>query len=67
MYCDDAYGNIHNGSIIFNVRMHIDQMLNILLNGTPTVCSSIITKLNVYASNLLNLNASATMSYQLTH
>ena len=36
------FGNMHNGLIVFNVRMHAGQMLNILLNGTPAVSSSII-------------------------
>ena len=38
------FGNMHNGLIILNVRIHAGQMLNISLNGTPTVSSSIITK-----------------------
>ena len=43
MYCAMIhFGNMHNGLIVFNVRMHAGQMLNILLNGTPAVSSSII-------------------------
>ena len=61
------FGNMHNGSIILNVRMYASQMLNILLNDTPTVSSSIITKMTVYTGNLLNLNAFAMTNYQLTH
>ena len=52
---------MHNPLIILNVRIHAGQMLNILLNGTPTVSSSIITKQSVYTSNLHNLNAIAKM------
>ena len=61
------FGNMQNRSIILNVRMHASQMLNILLNDTPTVSGSIITKMSVYTSNLLNLNAFAMTSYQLPH
>ena len=61
------FGNMHNGSIILNVRMCAGQMLNNLLNGTPTVSSRIITKLSAYTSNLLNLNALTMTSYQLTN
>ena len=38
------FRNMHNGSIILNVRMQAGQMFNILLNGTPTVSSPIIAK-----------------------
>ena len=38
------FRNLHNRSIILNVRMNTGQMLSILLNGTPTVSSSIITE-----------------------
>ena len=31
------FGNMHNGLIILKVSIHASQMLNILLNGTPTV------------------------------
>ena len=30
------FGNMHNPLIILNVRIHASQMLNILLNGTPS-------------------------------
>ena len=67
-YCDnDSSWNMHGGSIILNVRMYSSQMLNILLSSTTKVFSLIITKLSIYMSNLLNLNASVVMSYQLTH
>ena len=46
------FENMHNPLIILNVRIHASQMLNILLNGTPTVSSSIITKQSVYTRNL---------------
>ena len=67
-YCDnDSSWNMHSGSIILNVRMYSSQMLNILLSSITKVSSLIITKLSIYMSNLLNLNASVVMSYQLTH
>ena len=51
---------MHNESITLNVRMHAGQMLNILLNGTPTVSNSTIAELSVYTGNVFNLNASVT-------
>ena len=41
---DIHFGNMHNRLIILNLRMHAGQMLNILLNGTPTVSSLILVK-----------------------
>ena len=67
MYCDDESFSKHARWIDHFERKDDGQMLNILLNGSPTVSSLTITKLSVYTSNLLNLNASAMTSYQLTH